>query len=190
MVTMVRVIPSAEVEVQLMHHVGSTYGPQWRIDRFRTQPVLLGRPPNSVYSAPVTLTCATCGDRAEYQVLSVVAARLRWSLWVVLTVAGLAGMVWGTVLIIRTGAAGQAGPNLLVAGIFTAAAFGMLWVTEFGVSGPGARWSSRPHALRSRRKTADADMPAVVCQRCGHHEPFSDGAYAAAKARMAQHACQ
>ncbi len=82
--------------------------------------------PNNMYSGPVTSTFATCGDQVQYRVLSVVAAWLRWWLWVVLTVAGLAGMVWGTVLTIRTGGSGQAGPDLVVVGQFAMAIFGLL----------------------------------------------------------------
>jgi len=186
MVTMGRGIPTAEVEVQLMHHAGGN--PQLGFDLYRVQAILLGRPTNDVYSAPVPLSCATCGKRIEYQVLSVVAARLRWGLWVALTVAGLAAMIWGTALLIHTGGTGDAGVGLIVAGIFTAPTFGLLWATEYGVSGPGARLVGLGHALRPQ-PTSDDFTPVMTCERCGHREPFGAGGFAATKARMAHHPC-
>jgi hypothetical protein len=141
-----RIVPSAEVEAELMHHLETTYAPHMRMQRYRTQSILLARPPNTTYSAPVTLTCATCGNRIEYQVLSVLAAWLRWGLWVVLTTAGLAALAWGMALAIRTEASG-----LLLVGLFMMSAFGMFWVTEFGVSGAGTRFTTDPHGLRPHR---------------------------------------
>src|SRR5688572_5806965 len=102
MFDMGRILPSAEVDAQLMHHLETTYAHPMRVQRFRTQPILLERPPSTTYSGTVTLTCATCGDSVEYQVLSVLAAWLRWGLWVALTVGGLAATIWGIVLWVRT----------------------------------------------------------------------------------------
>lgn len=133
-----------------MHHLDTTYAPRMRIQRFRAQPVLLERPPNTTFSGTVALTCATCGDSVEYQVLSVLAAWLRWGLWVVLTVGGLAATGWGIVLMVRTGETSGTGPSLFVLGLCSMSVFGMLWVTEFGVGGSGTRFTIDPHGLRRR----------------------------------------
>jgi hypothetical protein len=50
-----------------MHHVVSDYNPAFALHRFRAEPIVLARPPSSVYSAPVALTCKICGDTVEYQ---------------------------------------------------------------------------------------------------------------------------
>jgi hypothetical protein len=150
-----RIVPGPEVEVRLMHHVNSDYNPGFTLHRFRAEPIVLARPPSSLYSAPVALSCKICGDAVEYQVLSVLAARLRWGLWVALTVAGLTGIAVGFARVIRAGASDSAGPTVLLVGMFTVFAFGMFWVTEFGVSGTGTRFTFRPHGLRPQRKSDD-----------------------------------
>ena len=150
MLDMSRILPSAEVDAQLMHHLETSYASPMRIQRFRTQPVLLERPPNTTYSGTVTLTCATCGDSTEYQVLSLLAAWLRWGLWVVLTVGGLTATVWGIVLMVRTEATSGTGMNFFLLGLFSMSVFGMYWVTEFGVGGTGTRFTIDPHGLRRR----------------------------------------
>lgn len=150
MLDMGRILPSAEVDAQLMHHLETSYAYPMRTQRFRTQPILLERPPGTTYSGTVTLTCATCGDSVEHQVLSVPAAWLRWGLWVVLTVGGLAATIWGIVLWVRTEAASGTGMNLFLLGFVSMTVFGMYWVTEFGVGGSGTRFTIDPHGLRRR----------------------------------------
>jgi len=51
--------------------------PKLNLEMYRIEPVLLERPPSTLYSGPVTLACPWCGDEVEYQVLSVAAARLQ-----------------------------------------------------------------------------------------------------------------
>jgi hypothetical protein len=187
MFAMGRGIPSSEVEVQLMHHAGRA--PQLSLEMYRIEPVVLERPPSSLYSGPVTLACPWCGDEVEYQVLSVAAARLQWALWRVLAVAGLAAMAWGTVLLIQTGGSSSAGASLVFAGLVTVFLFGSLWSADYGVNGPGAWWTSRPHSLRLQPPEAEDELGTLTCERCGHREPLSNGGYAAAKARMARHNC-
>jgi hypothetical protein len=150
---MSRIVPGPEVEVRLMHHVRSEHNPAFALHRFRVEPIVLARPPSSVYSAPVALSCKICGDTVEYQVLSVLAARLRWALWVALTGAGVAGIALGLARVIRAGASDSAGPPLMIVGLITALSFMMFWVTEFGVSGTGTRFTFRPHGLRPQRKS-------------------------------------
>lgn len=150
---MSRIVPGPEVEVRLMHHLRSEYNPGFALHRFRAEPFVLGRPPSSVFSAPVTLSCKVCRDAVEFQVLSVLAARLRWGLWMAFTGAGLAAIVAGIASVIRVGASDSTGPALMVVGLLTASAFGMFWVTEFGVSGAGTRFTFRPHGLRPQRKS-------------------------------------
>jgi len=157
-----RDIFSVEVDAQLMHHVESSYAPTMRVDRYLVQPVLLGRPPNNLYSGTVTLTCAACGDDVEFQVCSVIATRLRWTAWVLLTLAGVAAIVWGTVLAVQAGGSDETGAGWIVAGIFTVAIFGMLWVTEFGVGGWGTRFTTSPHGLRLLSRSRTAEDPAAT----------------------------
>ncbi|GAA0928828.1 hypothetical protein [Virgisporangium aurantiacum] len=179
-----RGIPSSEVEVQLMHHDGRDR------DMYRVESVVLERPPSTLYSGSVTLACPWCGDEVEYQVLSVAAARLQWTLWRVLTIAGLVAMLWGTVRLIQTGGSSGGGAGALGAGIFTVFIFGYLWSVDYGVNGPGAWWTSRPHSLRLQPPETQDEIGTLTCERCGHSEPLGNGGYAGAEARMAGHACR
>ena len=93
-------------------------------------------------------------DRYRTQALQLT-ARLRWTLWTVLALASTAAEVWG-----------------------------LLLMTETGISGPGVRRSARPHSLRP-----DADEPdsgGLTCQHCGHQEPVDGDGYL----RMRQHECR
>ena len=132
-----------EVEVQLMHNLDSTYGPRFRSHRFRRQDVVLARPPSRLYSAPIMLTCHTCGETVTYQILSVAAAWLLGVLWLLLAIAGLATLVIGAALGIRSGGADGIWSTLLV--------------TKFGVGGTGTRWTFHPHGVRPQRNSGAPD---------------------------------
>lgn len=177
------------VDVKLFHYLDSSHEGPLRTDRYHTQALQLTRPSGAVYSAKTAISCRTCGRRVSYQVLSVLAARLRWTLWTVLALASIAVAVWGLVLMFGNDepvAQGEDPPGVwfLMLGLALLAAFGLLLITETGISGPGVRRSARPHSLRP--VADEPESGALTCQHCGHREPVDGDGYL----RMRQHECR
>jgi hypothetical protein len=177
------------VDAKLFHYLDSTHMGPLRNDRHQTQEVRLTRPSGAVYSVKATITCGACRHRVSYQVLSVLASRLRFALWAVLALVSTAAAVWGLVLLFgsdETVAQGEDPPGvwLLMFGLLLLGAFALLMMTETGISGPGARRSARPHSLRP--VADEPDTGALTCEHCGHQEPVDGAGYL----RMRQHECR
>jgi hypothetical protein len=172
---------------------------------YKTQSWLVKRPDDGEPPLPRSARCEVCKKSLPYFVHSVedgLGRQARWRAWVygglALFVLGLIGLV----LIFVTGG----GPvrvaivaSAVVVGFVTIWCVGMTAAAETGVTGNFNSWPGATMHKVTLVESRPANVPEVVCPRCGHTEEFGWGSvysggysqrqYHAAKKRLEGHEC-
>jgi hypothetical protein len=188
-----------------MHFWGRPSGMNTVSWQYKSQSWLVKRPDDGEPTLLRQVRCEVCKKSLTYYVHSVEAALDRQARWRACVYAGLALFVLGLiglVLIFLTGG----GPvrvalvaSATVVGFVATWCFGLTAAGETGVTGNFNSWPGATKHTVTLVESRPANVPEVVCPRCGHTEEFGWGSayrggysqrqYHAAKVRLEGHDC-
>ncbi|MGW4914230.1 hypothetical protein [Streptomyces sp. NPDC004270] len=180
----------------LSHRIGrGTMGDGgYEFEFLRTEELTLVRPYDGQPASVLRKPCPACGKALSYRVYSVRATRRRRAVWWALTAFAAALAIGGVVLANSLPDVGVSDVwvfvvvSAILGGVLALFLLVPLALGEYGVRGHRTGWPIiAKHAFALA--PSDEDMPAVVCELCGHREVMDDFDYLAAKARLRQHTC-